>query len=210
MGVTICLYDPYDDDFDNTEYASISGRYTYVHCLRRGIIVIVNTYIDNKIIELVKQFYGENAKTYTIDDCISYINECDDNGGHHTHIEDLIETKKIFSDILEDQTINYNKVDSYARDENAKRCLSCTDLYGAFKFINHSEYEGYFSKGECVDINNTFQLINQTYKSLYDSNEIFENENGNKMYKNKIIYYDEDLIKLFAQAVELHKCVILC
>lgn len=217
MGMTIRLEDPYE------KYVSVGGRYAYVHCMRRAIIIIVKIYIDNTIEELVEQFNCNNNKTFTVDECISHIENKDDEYDEYeyehelVHIEDLIETKKIFGNMLDDANdandvnddtrINYSKVELYAHDADALIRLVRTDLYGAFKFINHSDCEGYFSKGDCVDINNTLKLINKTFESLYNNNEITKNKYGDMMYKNKVLDYDTDLVKLFAQAVKIHKCV---
>lgn len=208
MGVLLYLDDPYKDSNEDLDESrdKFGCCYSYFNCIRRAIIIMAKVYFDNKINELVKQYNDNNDETYTVDECINDIKNnkyyCDID--ELDHISDLIKIKKIFNNILDDneQKTNYNNVKLYEHDEGVIARLVRTDLYGTFKLINHSDCDWYFSKGECVDINNTLQLINKTFESLRDNGEITENEYEDKIYKNKVLDYEEDLIKLFAQAVK--------
>jgi len=86
----------------------------------------------------------------------------------------------------QDDFIDYNLITTQYNDTVLFSYLTEFNLIGLYWFINHSFYEGVLSQGQCVDIYNTFNTIQQ--------------------YLN--LNWSKDLFLLFKKCVELHTYII--
>ena len=92
--------------------------------------------------------------------------------------------------------IKYDKINSTCtRGSDLEDDLFRLDLIGLLKFVNHSDCQGYHSKGDCIDIYETLHK-NEKYANC------LQDEDGVELYK--------ECVEFFKQIVEHRMGVLYC
>ena len=133
--------------------------------LTKNEIEQMEEYVQNygDLIEKLKKLKPVYTSSDTEVESVSKSNlTMNDIESKYTNFVELIATLKSW--IEQQSKINYEKISNV--DNITKDYWFQLNLIGLIKFVNHSDCDGYHSKGDCIDIYDTFCVLEPYIKDL--------------------------------------------